>query len=480
MSLPPEPVQPPEPPRALERRAGEHPSARSDSRVLPHSLEAERAVLGAILLGPEAIHLVMESLEPADFYREPHRLIYEAMLELQELRGSLDLMLVTDRLREQGALKKAGGIEYLAKLAHSVPVSANLPAHVRLVKAKAVMRSVIGAATQIVEKGLDGKQDWEQLLAEAESSLLTLSERKSERSYASMEEILTEGLGALEKIFDGSGQVAGVSTGFVDLDEITTGFHPSDLVIIAGRPAMGKTAFGISICVNVAMRGEAVLIFSLEMSRVQLGLRILCAEAQMSSQELRQGKIRRAQWPVLIDAANRLSQLPIFIDDTPGLNARELRSKARRFARERSLKLLLVDYLQLMSDPGSRESRQVEISAISRGLKLVAKELNVPVVALSQLSRSVESRTDKRPVLSDLRESGAIEQDADLVAFLFREEYYELLKGKHIDEIAPDIRGVSEVIIGKQRNGPTGTVRLAFLEQFARFENLSMRPASGR
>jgi replicative DNA helicase len=475
-----EPGAPDEPTQALEPRVGHESVARAESRIMPHSLEAERSVLGAVLLSPDSLPQVLESLESNDFYREQHRVIFEAMVNLTETRGSVDLMLLTEHLRSSGDLKKVGGVEYLAKLAHSVPVAANLTAHVRLVKAKSVMRHVIEAATRIVEKGYEGQQDFDRLLAEAEQSLLGLAERRTDRTYSSMEEILTEGLSSLERIFDGTGRVAGLASGFVDLDEITTGFHPSDLVIFAGRPAMGKTALGMSIAVNVALRGESVIIFSLEMSKIQLGLRILCAEAQVNSQELRQGKVRRNQWPMLIDAANRLSRLPIYIDDTPALTPRELRAKAKRFARERELKLVLVDYLQLMTDPNVRENRQVEISSISRGLKLIAKELAVPVIALAQLSRSVESRTDKRPILSDLRESGAIEQDADVVGFLYREEYYELLKGRRLEEVSPDIRGVAELIIGKQRNGPTGTVRLAFLENFARFENLSFRDTTAR
>jgi replicative DNA helicase len=466
-----------DPAQALEQRGAARPGSRVEARIMPHSLEAERSVLGAILLSPEALPQVLESLEAADFYREQHRIVFEAMVELLETRGSVDLMLLAEHLRSTGRLKKAGGVESLAKLAHSVPVAANLSAHVRLVKAKSVMRHVIEAATRLVEKGYEGQQDFDRLLTEAEQSLLGLADRRSDRTFEPIEAILAEALTSLEKVMEGSVRVSGLASGFIDLDEITTGFHPGDLIIFAGRPAMGKTALGMSIAVNVASRGEAALIFSLEMSKLQLALRILCAEAQVNSQELRQGKIRRSQWPMLIEAANRLSRLPLYIDDTPALTTRELRAKARRFARDRELKLLLVDYLQLMTEPNVRESRQVEISSISRGLKLVAKDLGVPVIALAQLSRSVESRTDKRPILSDLRESGAIEQDADLVGFLYREEYYELLKGKRAEEIAPEVRGVAELIVGKQRNGPTGTVRLAFLERFARFENLAFRGA---
>ncbi len=433
--------------------------------------------MGAVLVLPNTIYDVAESLEPEDFFRESHQLIFQHVLKLHEQQGAIDLILVTDRLRSTGDLEKTGGVDYLTNLAQSVPAAANLLAYCRVVKAKAVLRSIIRAAGHIVDKGYRDEEGFEKLLAETETKLLQLADRKGDRTYVSLQEILPPAVKALEQAYQHQGQVSGVATGFVEFDELTTGFHPSDLVIIAGRPAMGKTAFGLSIVLNVAMRGESVLFFSLEMSREQLATRILCAEARVNSQELRQGRTKPGQWHVIIEAANRLNDVPLYIDDSPFLSPRELRAKARRFTREHPLKLMVIDYLQLMVNPDARENRQVEISAISRGLKLLAKELNIPIVALAQLSRAVENRADKRPILADLRESGAIEQDADTIVFLFRQEYYDRLLSR---EPAEDVQGVAEIIVGKQRNGPTGNVRLAFLERFARFENLSFRQGDRR
>jgi replicative DNA helicase len=438
------------------------------SRIPPHNLDAERAVLGAVLLeGREALPRVIEVLHPSDFYTEAHRAIYETMLRLFDRGEPVDLITLQEDLRRSDQLDFAGGPAALALLVEQGSVAAYLNAYTGIVRDMAVLRELIQTSTQIITSAFDAKEDVQSLVDEAERKIFRLAERRLEGSAQPVKAILKNTFEYIERLYERKEHITGVATGFEKLDKETSGFQPSDFIIIAGRPSMGKTAFALNIAQYVGVEvGGKVLVLSLEMSAQQLVQRMLCSEAKVDSQAVRTGFLNSSDWHRLTAAAGRLSEAGIYIDDSPALSVLEARAKARRMKAEHGLNLLVIDYLQLMRGRAALENRQQEISEISRSLKALAKELNVPVVALSQLSRAVEARSqrDFRPQLSDLRESGALEQDADVILFLYRQSVYK-------DDVPPDEANLAEVIIGKQRNGPIGTVKVVFLPQYARFEN---------
>ncbi len=433
-------------------------------RVPPQSSEAEQAVLGAILLESEALVTAMERLRPEDFYRSSHGLIFEAMIQLAEKNEPVDLVTLTAHLKDQDQLDEAGGVKYLAELARSVPTAANVDYYAQLVEEKSILRRLIRTATQIAANGYSG-DDVSLLLSEAEQRIMEISNRRSSSGFISIRDVLLEVFERVEHLYHHKGGTTGIPSGFVDLDKMTSGFQRSDLIIVAARPSVGKTAFALNIAQNVGVRAkETVAIFSLEMSAGQLVQRIICAEANLDAGRMRTGYLEGDDWEKLTMAIGALSEADIYIDDTPGITVAEIRAKCRRLKKEKGLGMILIDYLQLIHGRGKAgENRQQEVSEISRTLKQIARELNVPVIALSQLSRGVEQRQDKRPMMSDLRESGSIEQDADIVAFLYRDDYYDKESEK---------KNIIEIIIAKQRNGPVGTVELAFLKNFNKFVSI--------
>jgi replicative DNA helicase len=438
-------------------------------RVPPQSLDAEESVLGGILLDNTALDRVAELLRAEDFYREAHRKVYRAMLGLAERSEPCDLITLAEALRTRGELADVGGAAFLAELADRVPTAANIGNYAKIVREKAILRNLISTATSIATRGYEAGGEVKELLDRAESEILSLSDQEVKPAFVRIDALLNQAFRDIDRLVEQKSAVTGVTTGFADLDRMTAGLQPSDLVIVAARPSMGKTAFCLNIAQNAALKGEVgVAVFSLEMSKEQLALRLLCSEARVDLSRVRVGQLTDREFRELAQAAARLSYAPIYIDDTPALSVLELRAKARRLWRDPSakLKLVVVDYLQLMRADG-KDSREQEISEISRSLKALAKELHVPVIALSQLNRQVENRSPPKPRLSDLRESGAIEQDADVIAFIYREEAYD-----------PDTdrKGVAEIIIAKQRNGPIGTVELTFLREYTRFENREIAP----
>ena len=436
-------------------------------RMPPASIEAEQAVLGAMLLKPDAVTTAAEELSADDFYRETHRLIFEAMMELKERTEPVDLVTLTEQLKKADKLTKIGGIPALSLIANSVPTAANVHYHARIVHEKAQLRSLINAATEIAGAAYESADEVEDIMDSAEKRILAVSSGKRSKDFVPLQDILLDTLEQIDLRYNNKGSITGLPTGFTELDHLTAGLQKSDLILVAARPSMGKTAFTLNIAAHVVLRAkEPVAFFSLEMSKEQLVQRLLCSEGRIDSQRLRVGELEEKEWGDLIDTANRLSAAPLYIDDTPGITVMELRSKARRLKAEHGLSLIVIDYLQLMQGRGNKngDNRQQEISEISRSLKALARELNVPVIALSQLSRSVESRQIKRPMLSDLRESGSLEQDADIVMFLYREDYYDP---------ETENKNITEVIIAKHRNGPVDTVDLTFLKQFTKFGNLS-------
>ncbi|GAB4262271.1 replicative DNA helicase [Thermincola ferriacetica] len=439
-------------------------------KIPPQNLDAEQSVLGAMLIDKESIIKVSEILRPEDFYRDAHKHIYEAMLDLSERNEAVDLITLTEELRQRGFLDQVGGAAYVAGLATMVPTAANVEYYARIVEEKALLRNLINVATRIVALGYESDEEPTELIDTAEKMIFELSQRKAREGFSPLKNILMQTFDRIEDLYNNKGQITGVPSGFVDLDRLTSGFQPSDLIIVAARPSMGKTAFCLNIAQHAAVRSQVpVAIFSLEMSKEQLVQRILCSQAMVDQQKIRTGNLEEEDWKKLTKAAGPLSQAPIYIDDTPGLSVSEMRAKARRLKAEKGLGLIVIDYLQLMSASSRRsENRQQEISEISRSLKLLARELQAPVIALSQLSRAVEQRQDKRPMMSDLRESGSLEQDADLVMFIYRDDYYNPESEK---------RGISELIIAKQRNGPVGTVELGFLKEFTKFVNLERHRA---
>jgi len=440
-------------------------------RIPPQNIEAEQAVLGAMLIEREAISKVAELLRPEDCYREAHRLIFSAMLELFNKNDAVDMVTVIELLRKGDKLEAAGGISYITSLANSVPTAANVMYHAKIVEEKALLRQLINAATNIASLGYEGSEEVATILDTAEKSILSVSSRRMGGEFTPIKSIIFDAFSKIEQLYASKGSITGLSTGFKDLDRLTAGLQPSDLILIAARPSMGKTAFVLNIAQHVGIKEKkAVAFFSLEMSKEQLVQRMLCAESTIDSQRLRIGELEDKDWSKLVDGADRLSTAPIFIDDTSGITVMEMRSKCRRLKIEYDLQLIIIDYLQLMqgsSKKGGSENRQQEISEISRSLKGLAREIGVPVIALSQLSRNVESRQVKKPMLSDLRESGSLEQDADIVAFLYRDDYYNP---------DSDQKNITEVIIAKHRNGPVDTVQLYFHKQFTKFSDLSSLP----
>ncbi|HZG74369.1 MAG TPA: replicative DNA helicase [Paenibacillus sp.] len=434
-------------------------------RIPPQNLEAEQAVLGAILLDSVAIITVMETLKPEDFYRQAHQFIFEAMVDLNGDNEPIDLITLTTRLQAKQQLAEIGGIQYLTELASAVPTAANVSYYAKIVEEKSMLRRLIRTATEIVTNGYAGSDDIGILLGEAEQRILEISNRKSSTGFISIKDVLMEVFEKVEKLYNDRGKTTGIPSGFPDLDKMTAGFQRSDLIIVAARPSVGKTAFSLNVAQNVAVRAkETVAIFSLEMSAAQLVQRIICAEANVDAGRIRTGTLEGDDWEKLTMAIGTLSEAEIYIDDTPAITVADIRAKCRRLKKEKGLGMILIDYLQLIAGRGKAgENRQQEVSEISRTLKQIARELEVPVIALSQLSRGVEQRQDKRPMMSDLRESGSIEQDADIVAFLYRDDYYDKESEK---------KNIIEIIIAKQRNGPVGTVELVFLKNFNKFVSL--------
>jgi len=434
-------------------------------KIPPQNIEAEQSVLGSVLLEPEALSRVLEVMTGGDFYREAHRKIFASMVELYQKGTPVDLITLNDVLQNKGQLEEIGGASYLTSLTDAIPSAINVDVYARIIREKSILRRLINRASEIASKGYGFAGDAEELLDEAEKSIFEISEDKINPLVYPISDLMKEGIGALEHLYDRKEIVTGVPSGFKELDKLTSGFQNSDLVIIAGRPSMGKTAFALNIARNAAVDHEIpVVFFSLEMSRQQLTIRMICSEAWVDSNKVRTGFFGEREWPKLTAAAGKLSEAPIFIDDSPTLTVLQMRAKARRLKSEKGLGLVVVDYLQLMKGREGSERREQEISEISRSLKALAKELNLPVIALSQLNRRPEGRDDKKPVLADLRESGAIEQDADVICFLYREEMYEE-NSKH--------KGIAEVLLRKHRNGPTGSVPLKFFTQYTRFEDLA-------
>ena len=434
----------------------------------PQNISAEQAALGSMLLQEDAVLRGVDILRPEDFYKKSHQIIFKCILELFEKSRGVDLVTLTEELNRINLLEDIGGVTYLTNLINSVPTAANIEYYIKIIEEKSILRNLIISATKIISMGYEEKEDAKILLDKAEHLIFEVSERNLGQSFVPIKEILQDSFEKIESLYHRGEFITGVPSGFDEFDDITTGFQPSELIVIAGRPGMGKTAFCMTIAQYIAVsKSIPVALFSLEMSKSQLVQRMLCSEARVDAHNLRKGRLAESDWPTLSMAAGRLASAPIFIDDTAGISCLEIKAKARRLKAQHNLGLVIIDYLQLISSSGRVENRQQEISEISRSLKGLARELNVPVIAVSQLSRAVEQRERKRPRLSDLRESGAIEQDADLVVFLYREEYYKPKTER---------KGIAEVIISKQRNGPTGQIDLAFVKEYAKFENLTRIP----
>jgi replicative DNA helicase len=436
-------------------------------KTLPHNAEAERTVLGAVLVDGTAFNSAAEILTRDDFYREGHRRIFDAMATLAERSATIDLVTVKDELVKSASLEAVGGAAYVAGLTDGMPRIVNVEAWSRIIKEKAALRNLIHASNRIVQSCYEAEDEPAVILDRAEKAIFDIAEHRLRQGFIGIREIVKESFRTIDQLSQSKELVTGLPTGFVDLDERTSGLQKGDLIIVAARPAMGKTSFCLNLAQHASARtGETVGIFSLEMAKEQLVLRMLCADARVDAHRLRTGNLQEKDWTRLAKAYADLSASKIFIDDSASLTPLEMRAKCRRLKAEHGLGLVVVDYLQLVSAPGRAENRQQEIAAVSRSLKGLAKELSVPVVALSQLSRAPEARTEKRPQLSDLRESGALEQDADVVMFIYREEEYKPTE---------ENRGVAEIIIGKQRNGPTGMLKLAFIKEYTRFENFDWR-----
>lgn len=435
--------------------------------IPPQNLEAEQAVLGTILLQDKSLVKIIEILEPSDFYRDAHQHIFQAMLTLFEKREPHDLITISNLLKDQNKLDQIGGPAYLASLTEIIPFSGTLVHHAHIIRQKSILRKLIQTTSEVAARCYHEQDDIDSLVDEAEQTIFDIARSKKGQGFQAMSSIVPKAFERIEKLFERKEHVTGVPTGFKDLDHMTAGFQPSDLIILAGRPSMGKTALAMNMVQHAAILEKMpVAVFSLEMSMEQLALRMLCSIGRIDSQRIRTGRLKKRDWPNLTRATGILSDAKIYIDDTPGLSVLEMRAKARRLKSEFDLGLVVIDYLQLMQGRSNTENRAQEISEISRSLKAMAKELDVPVIALSQLNRSLESRPDKRPKLSDLRESGAIEQDADVIIFIYRDEVYRPAEDN------PN-RGLAEVIVGKQRNGPIGTVKLTFLAEYTSFETYS-------
>jgi len=449
----------------------------TEERIPPQSIEAEQAVLGAILIENEVMPFVLEIINEKDFYRETHKVIFNAMMSLYSKNEAIDMVTLTEVLRKEDKLEKADGIKYITFLAGVVPTAANVKYHSQIVYEKSVLRKLIRISTEIAAKAYDGSEEIKEQLDSAEKTILDISTRQNTNEYTMTEDMLMDVVNHFQMLAENKGNPVGIPTGFTDFDKLTSGLRPSDFIILAARPSMGKTSFALNLVQNVAIRGHklrkreepyVVAFFSLEMSKEQLMHRMVCAEAQIDSQRVMSGELSNLDWEKVWSTCDTLMKAKIAIDDTPAISVLEMRSKARKIKSEQGLDLIVVDYLQLMQGNTKRinEGRQQEVSDISRSLKALARELNVPIIALSQLSRSVESRQVKRPMLSDLRESGSLEQDADMVAFLYRDDYYNP---------ETDRPNVTELIIAKHRNGPVDTIPLFFHKQFTKFVNLSKR-----
>ncbi len=438
-------------------------------RVPPHSEEAEQSVIGSILIDHDAVGVAAENLKPEDFYNLRHKEIFEAILDLYHAGRAVDLVTLKTQLEQRGKLEAAGDMKYLSQVATAVPNSVHIRQYVKIVKDKALYRRFIQLGNQVLQQSFTTETPIEQLSENVEKQVFSILQNRGSQDFSHIKDVLMESFDDIEKIAANGGTVAGISTGFVDLDQKTAGLHPSDLVIVGARPAMGKTAFGLNLVQNAAVKGgKTCAVFNLEMSKKQIVNRMLACEAGVSMEHIRSGNMTDQDWEKLVEALGPLSEAPIYIDDTGGITFSEVRSKCRKLKIEHGLDLVMIDYLQLMSGSGrAGDNRQQEISEISRGLKMMARELDVPVIALSQLSRTLESRADHRPMMSDLRESGAIEQDADVIIFLYRDEYY------HPDS---EDKNIAEIIIGKQRNGPVGTVKLRYDGEYTRFSNLAHMP----
>ncbi len=437
-------------------------------KVPPHDIEAEQAILGCMLTDRDSVIAAIEILKEDAFYREDNKAIYAAILSLYSKNEPIDIITVKAELIETGNFERVGGLEYLASLPERVPTTANVDKYIKIVDEKAMLRNLISSANELVALGYDETEDVDRIIDMAEKKIFDLAQKKNTKGYTALKDVLVETFAKLEELYNQKGQLSGTPTGFKDYDMKTSGLHGSDLIIVAARPAMGKSAFAINIAANVAIQAKkGVAIFNLEMSKDQVGNRILCSEALVDSNKVRTGQLDDDDWVKLASTLTRLSEAPIYIDDTAGISIMEIRAKCRKLKIEKDIGLIVIDYLQLIQGSGKKNaSREQEISEISRSLKILAKELQVPVIALSQLSRSVEKRDDKRPMLSDLRESGAIEQDADQVIFLYRDDYYNEDSEK---------KNVAEVILAKHRGGSTGTIDLAWLPSYTKFANLEKR-----
>ena len=436
-------------------------------KVPPNDVEAEQAIIGSMLTDKDAVISAVEVLKAEDFYREDNKIIYEAILNLYSRSEPIDIITVKSELESMGKIDQVGGLEYLAELPEKVPTTANAMKYVKIVEEKSTLRQLIKTANEIIELGYSPTEDVEDIMEGAEKKIFDVMQQKNQKGYEPIKDVLVESFTKLEELYNRKQHITGVPTGFAELDYKTAGLHGSELILVAARPAMGKTAFALNLATNAALRGNApVAIFSLEMSKDQLVNRILCSEAMVDSNKVRTGKLDEDDWVKLAGAIGPLSEAEIYIDDTPGISVMEIRTKCRKLKMEKNIGLVVIDYLQLVQGNKRTASREQEISEISRSLKILAKEINVPVIALSQLSRAVEQRPDHRPMLSDLRESGAIEQDADIVMFLYRDDYYNKESEK---------KDIAEVIIAKQRGGQTGTVELLWMGNYTKFVNLERR-----
>ena len=434
-------------------------------KIPPNDVEAEQAVIGSMLTDKEAVSAAIEVLKPEDFYREDNRIIFEAILSLYGRSEPIDIITIKSELSSMGKFEAVGGLEYIAELPDKVPTTANVEQYIKIVEEKSVLRNLIKTANEIITLGYDQTQEVDSIIDGAEKKIFEVMQKKNQKGYTPIKDILVETFTELEQLYNQKQRITGIPTGFSDLDFRTSGLHNSDLILVAARPAMGKSAFALNIATNAAVRAKVpVAIFSLEMSKEQMTSRILCSEAMVDSNKVRTGKIDDEEWGKLAAASGELSEANIYIDDTPGISIMEIRAKCRKMKIEKNIGLVVIDYLQLVQGSGKRgSSREQEIAEISRSLKILAKEINVPVIALSQLSRAPEQRPDHRPMLSDLRESGSIEQDADIVMFLYRDDYYNEDSEK---------KNIAEVILAKHRAGSTGTVELLWLGNYTKFANI--------
>ncbi len=437
-------------------------------KVPPQNLEAESAVLGSMLLDKDAIAKAIETLDETAFYKESNRILYSVVVKLYDENKAVDSVTITEELKKRSALDSVGGASYIANLTSDMPTAASIDHYARIVKEKAILRNLIHTASVIMSDSYTAATNVDDILDKAESMIFEIASKKIEVKSVSLKDVIKDSIETIDNLYQRKEHVTGLSTGYYDFDVLTAGLHDSDFIVIAGRPSMGKSAFAGCMAEHIGLiEKKPIAFFSLEMSKEQLVQRLLCSHARVDSHKVRTGFLSQSDWPRLVNAAGKLSESPIYIDDTPAISILELRAKARRLKSQYDIQLIILDYMQLMRGPTRTDNRQQEISEISRSLKALARELRVPVIAVSQLSRAVEQRADKRPQLSDLRESGAIEQDADLVVLLLREEYY--------NPSDDSLKGMAEAIIAKQRNGPVGTIKLAFLGEYARFENLARK-----